>query len=64
MPRKKLSPKAPCPCGSGKKYGRCCHGLFDEAQATGEPKRKQRLTSIFARIEGLLAVYYTDKEPE
>ena len=26
MPRKKLSPKAPCPCGSGKKYGRCCHG--------------------------------------
>lgn len=26
MPRKKLSRKAPCPCGSGKKYGRCCHG--------------------------------------
>ena len=26
MPRKKLSQKAPCPCGSGKKYGRCCHG--------------------------------------
>lgn len=26
MPRKKLSPKAPCPCGSGRKYGRCCHG--------------------------------------
>ena len=26
MPRKKLPQKAPCPCGSGKKYGRCCHG--------------------------------------
>ena len=26
MPRKKLSRKAQCPCGSGKKYGRCCHG--------------------------------------
>ena len=26
MPRKKLSRKAPCPCGSGRKYGRCCHG--------------------------------------
>jgi len=26
MPRKKLAQKAPCPCGSGKKYGRCCHG--------------------------------------
>jgi hypothetical protein len=26
MPRKKLSRKAPCPCGSGKKYGHCCFG--------------------------------------
>lgn len=26
MPRKQLAQKAPCPCGSGKKYGRCCHG--------------------------------------
>jgi hypothetical protein len=26
MPRKKLFRKAPCPCGSGKKYGRCCYG--------------------------------------
>jgi hypothetical protein len=26
MPRKKLAQKAPCPCGSGKKYDRCCHG--------------------------------------
>ncbi len=25
MPRKKLSRKAPCPCGSGRKYGRCCY---------------------------------------
>lgn len=24
MPRKKLSRKASCPCGSGKKYGGCC----------------------------------------
>ena len=26
MPRKKLSRNARCPCGSGKKYGRCCFG--------------------------------------
>ena len=26
MPRKKLPRNAPCPCGSGKKYGRCCYG--------------------------------------
>ena len=25
MPRKKLPRNAPCPCGSGKKHGRCCH---------------------------------------
>jgi len=24
MPHKKLSRNAPCPCASGKKYGRCC----------------------------------------
>ena len=24
MPRKKLARNAPCPCGSGEKYGRCC----------------------------------------
>ena len=24
MPRKKVSRNAPCPCGSGKKYKKCC----------------------------------------
>ena len=26
MSRKKLSRNAPCPCGSGKKYKKCCYG--------------------------------------
>src|SRR5437667_12181802 len=26
MPRKKISRNAPCPCGSGKKYKKCCWG--------------------------------------
>ena len=26
MPRKKVSRNAPCPCGSGKKYKKCCWG--------------------------------------
>ena len=38
--------------------------ISDEAQVRGESKCKQRLTNIFARIEGLLAAYYTDEEPE
>ena len=27
MPQKKLPRKAPCPCGSGKKYGDCCYDM-------------------------------------
>ena len=38
--------------------------IFNEAEAADDPKRKQRLISIFARIEGLLAAYYMDEEPE
>src|SRR5688572_25864190 len=26
MSRKKISRNAPCPCGSGKKYKKCCYG--------------------------------------
>ena len=33
MSRRKLSRNAPCPCGSGKKYKKCCYGLgFDYQQ--------------------------------
>jgi len=35
-----------------------------EAEAAGDPKRKKRLNGVFARIENLLAVYYTDQEAE
>ena len=38
--------------------------IAEEAQVRGESKCKQRLPRIFARIEGLLAAYYTDEEPE
>jgi len=42
MPRKKLSRNVPCPCGSGKKYGRCCYGkdfeyLVDEEGSIFSP---------------------------
>ena len=36
MPRKKLSRNAPCPCGSGKKYKKCCCGKgFDWEEDEG-----------------------------
>jgi len=36
--------------------------LHIEADAESDPKRKKRLNGILARIEGLLAAYYTDEE--
>jgi hypothetical protein len=36
MPRKKVSRNAPCPCGSGKKYKKCCWGKgFDWEEDEG-----------------------------
>lgn len=35
-----------------------------EAEAADDPKLKKRLNGVFARIEELLAAYYTDEEPE
>ena len=36
MSHKKISRNAPCPCGSGKKYKKCCYGKdfgFEEDEA-------------------------------
>jgi hypothetical protein len=38
--------------------------IFNEAETADDPKRKQRLISFFARIEGLLAAYNMDEESE
>lgn len=34
----KISRNAPCPCGSGKKYKRCCFPLQEEAHAKPAPQ--------------------------
>jgi hypothetical protein len=36
MTRKRLPRNAPCPCGSGTKYKRCCWGKGFEWQQDGE----------------------------
>lgn len=38
--------------------------IAEDSEVSDDPKRKQRLTSIFARIDGLLTAYYTDEAPE
>jgi hypothetical protein len=34
--RKKLSRNAPCPCGSGKKYKKCCYGKDFDFEEDGQ----------------------------
>ena len=36
MPQKKLPRQAPCPCGSGKKYGNCCYDKGFEYLTDGD----------------------------
>ena len=35
-----------------------------EAEDADDPNRRNRLNGVYARIEELLAAYYTDDEPE
>jgi hypothetical protein len=59
--KKRLSPNAPCPCGSGKKYKRCCyakgfHYLVDDEgnvfKATPvHPEAAEALRDAAARFE-------------
>jgi len=63
MPRKKLSPKAPCPCGSGKKYGRCRHGnsMTHDHEEVDDPM----LAPVAEHWEKIVAGYkqFEDKRP-
>ena len=52
---KKPSRNAPCPCGSGKKYKKCC--LYNPARATHKPQQQAKLRQIIVKtpeqIEGI-----------
>ena len=51
MTAQKPSRNAPCPCGSGKKYKRCCFGTTAE--------RSRSLSSWVAIVVGVLSVLRT-----
>jgi hypothetical protein len=42
MPRRRRSRNAPCPCGSGKKYGQCCWGKDARAESGAEQSSTRR----------------------
>jgi tetratricopeptide (TPR) repeat protein len=49
----KISRNAPCPCGSGKKYKKCCL-LREEAEAAEQRKKmKQNIEEVYAEIDDL-----------
>jgi tetratricopeptide (TPR) repeat protein len=47
----KIGRNAPCPCGSGKKYKRCC--LPGQPKKLPSSDRKQRLIPVFTELDQL-----------
>jgi len=47
----KIGRNAPCPCGSGKKYKRCC--LPGQAKKRPASVRKQRFIPVFTELDQL-----------
>jgi tetratricopeptide (TPR) repeat protein len=48
----KISRNAPCPCGSGKKYKKCCL-LRQDAAKRYLPKQKMRFIPVYTEIDQL-----------
>ena len=48
----KIARNAPCPCGSGKKYKKCCLLQQDDAERS-RPKRKIRFIPVYTEIDQL-----------
>ena len=48
----KIARNAPCPCGSGKKYKKCCLLQQDDAERP-RPKRKIRFIPVYTEIDQL-----------
>ncbi len=47
----KIGRNAPCPCGSGKKYKKCC--LSEQQEKRPSPVKKQGFTPVFIDLDQL-----------
>src|ERR1019366_6107311 len=65
MSHKKISRNAPCPCGSGKKYKKCCYGKeFDYEEDDQGNVFKSIPMSEDSNGFRVLAVAFRDLEPK
>ena len=49
----KINRNAPCPCGSGKKYKKCCLPLHEESRAKQQEAGGSSLTPCFTDLDDL-----------
>ncbi|MBU0910387.1 MAG: SEC-C domain-containing protein [Proteobacteria bacterium] len=47
----KIGRNDPCPCGSGQKYKKCCHGKVDFKPVTGQPAPQVTLKSEIEKLQ-------------
>ena len=47
----KIGRNAPCPCGSGKKYKKCCLAVQEKKRPA--PVKKQRFVPVFTELDQL-----------
>ena len=60
-----MKPAEPCPCGSGRPYGRCCQPWHaGEAAPTAEALMRSRYTAYVLKLgDYLLATWHPDTRP-
>jgi hypothetical protein len=61
---KKARPNEPCPCGSGKKFKKCCGGPGAKAGAIGLPHTQADRASAFEQLEFFIDELWDEEEEE
>jgi hypothetical protein len=61
---KKVRPNEPCPCGSGRKYKKCCNGPGAPAAAGGLPHTQTDRASAFEKLDFFIDELWEEEEEE
>lgn len=59
---KKVRPNEPCPCGSGRKFKKCCNGPGAPAAAGGLPHTQADRASAFEKLDFFIDELWDDEE--
>lgn len=62
---KKIGPNEPCPCGSGKKFKKCCRPLgLSGGAAAGLPHTPDERASAFAKLDFFIDELWSEEEED